>query len=43
MKARLEKIGFEQVDGTPEEFARQLQHDVDRWSALVRSAGIHTN
>jgi tripartite-type tricarboxylate transporter receptor subunit TctC len=43
MKARLEKIGFEQVDGTPEEFARQLKHDVDRWSALVRSAGIHTN
>jgi tripartite-type tricarboxylate transporter receptor subunit TctC len=43
MKARLEKIGFERVTGTPEEFAQQLVHDVKRWSDLVRSAGIQTN
>ena len=43
MKARLEKIGFERVDGTPADFAQQLNHDVSRWSDLVKSAGIRVN
>jgi tripartite-type tricarboxylate transporter receptor subunit TctC len=40
MKAKLDKIGFDRVDGTPAEFADQLKHDVARWSALVQSAHI---
>jgi len=40
LQARLRQIGFEQVTGTPEEFAAQLRHDVERWTALVERAGI---
>ena len=43
MRERLEKIGFERVDGTPAEFAAQVKHDVVRWSDLVERAGIKSN
>jgi tripartite-type tricarboxylate transporter receptor subunit TctC len=43
MRERLEKIGFERVDGTPAEFAAQLKYDVVRWSDLVERAGIKSN
>jgi tripartite-type tricarboxylate transporter receptor subunit TctC len=43
MRARLEKIGFDIVDGSPEEFAAQIKHDVRRWGDLVRRTGIQPN
>ena len=43
MKARLEKMGFERIGGTTADFSSRLKNDIERWSALVRSAGLSTN
>jgi tripartite-type tricarboxylate transporter receptor subunit TctC len=33
-------LGFSPVGGTPEEFAAQIKGDIDKWSKVVRDAGI---
>ena len=43
MRARLEGIGAVPVGNTPAEFAAQMKADIDRWTALVKSAGIVAN
>ena len=43
MKARIQKLGFDMIVSTPDEFGAQMQHDVARWSAVVEKAGIQKN
>jgi len=38
MKARIKTLGFYVVASTPQEFARQLQEDVARWSPVAKAA-----
>ena len=40
MKARLAAIGFAPVAGTPEEFARQMKAESEKWSKVIRAAGL---
>ena len=39
----LVEAGNEIVTGTPEAFGRQVQGDIERWSRVVRAAGITAN
>jgi tripartite-type tricarboxylate transporter receptor subunit TctC len=39
MKARIKALGFDVVASTPQEFAKQLQEDVERWSPVAKAAG----
>ena len=36
MKARIKTLGFDVIASTPEEFARQLQEDVERWGPVAK-------
>jgi len=33
-------LGFSPVGSTPEEFSAQIKGDIDKWSKVVRDAGI---
>lgn len=37
---RLQTVGFEPIPGAPEQFARLIRDETERWGAVVRSAGI---
>jgi len=37
---RMKQIGFDVVAGTPEEFGRFMQQEVDRWTRVVQRGGI---
>jgi tripartite-type tricarboxylate transporter receptor subunit TctC len=39
-RERLVKDGAEPAGGTPEEFGQQLKVNIERWSTVIRSAGI---
>ena len=43
MRARLEGIGAVPVGNSPAEFSTQIKADLERWTALVKSAGITAN
>jgi tripartite-type tricarboxylate transporter receptor subunit TctC len=36
----LATLGFSPVGSTPEEFAAQIKADIEKWSKVVREAGI---
>nr|WP_258165679.1 tripartite tricarboxylate transporter substrate-binding protein [Paracidovorax oryzae] len=36
----LAKLGFEPASGTPEEYARQLAQERDRWAPVVAASGF---
>jgi tripartite-type tricarboxylate transporter receptor subunit TctC len=36
----LATLGFSPVGSTPEEFAAQIKADIEKWSKVVRDAGI---
>jgi tripartite-type tricarboxylate transporter receptor subunit TctC len=36
MKARIKTLGFDVIASTPEEFARQLQKDIERWGPVAK-------
>ncbi len=40
MQQRLAALGFSAVGSTPEEFAAQIKADIEKWSKVVRDAGI---
>lgn len=40
VKKRLFDLGAQPVANTPDEFAKQVQSEVDRWRAVVKSSGI---
>jgi len=40
IRARLASFGFEPVGNTPSEFATMIQSEMQKWSKLIRDAGI---
>ena len=38
MKERVKTLGFDLIASTPEQFARQLQEDVERWGPVAKAA-----
>jgi tripartite-type tricarboxylate transporter receptor subunit TctC len=40
MQQALATLGFSPVGSTPEEFAAQIKADIEKWSKVVRDAGI---
>jgi tripartite-type tricarboxylate transporter receptor subunit TctC len=38
MKERLKTLGFDLIASTPEQFGKQLQEDVERWSPVAKAA-----
>ena len=38
MKARIKTLGFDVIASTPQEFARQLQEDLERWTPVAKAA-----
>ena len=40
MQRALTALGVSPVGSTPEEFAAQIRGDIDKWSKVVRDAGI---
>lgn len=40
MQARLQAMGFQPVGSTPEEFARRIQEEISKWTALIRKGKI---
>ena len=42
VKSRMEAIGVEPVNKTPEEFGKVLRVDADKWGKLVKELGIKT-
>jgi tripartite-type tricarboxylate transporter receptor subunit TctC len=40
VKEKLTTLGFTPVGSTPDELAAQIRFDIDRWSKVVRDAGI---
>ena len=43
MQERLAGQGFDVVGGTPAEFGRQLQSDIEKYTGVIRAAGIREN
>jgi tripartite-type tricarboxylate transporter receptor subunit TctC len=39
MKERIKTLGFDVIASTPQEFAKQLKEDVERWSPVAKAAG----
>ncbi|MET0481410.1 MAG: tripartite tricarboxylate transporter substrate-binding protein, partial [Aestuariivirgaceae bacterium] len=40
MRDKLAALGFSPVGSTPEEYSALIKDDIDRWSKVVRDAGI---
>ena len=38
--ARMQQLGMEPVGSTAEQYTAQIRQDIDKWSAIVKSAGI---
>lgn len=43
VQARLAALGFEAVGNSPQEFARFMQVEYDRWKQVIQAAGIKAN
>jgi tripartite-type tricarboxylate transporter receptor subunit TctC len=43
VKERLASAGLEPAPGTPEDFARQLKREIERWAVVVKKAGVKIN
>jgi tripartite-type tricarboxylate transporter receptor subunit TctC len=40
VKARLVALGFDPVGSTPEEFAKQIEIELEKWAKVIRAANI---
>jgi tripartite-type tricarboxylate transporter receptor subunit TctC len=40
MKDRVKTLGYDLIAGTPEEFAKQLREDIERWGPVARAASV---
>jgi tripartite-type tricarboxylate transporter receptor subunit TctC len=40
IRERMNQIGFDVVAGTPEEFGKFMQEEVDRWTKVVQRGDI---
>ena len=38
MKSRIKTLGFDVIASTPQNFAKQLQEDLDRWGLVAKAA-----
>jgi tripartite-type tricarboxylate transporter receptor subunit TctC len=43
MKEKFNTLGFDRIGSTPQEFGATVRTDVDKWSDVVKRAGIPTN
>jgi tripartite-type tricarboxylate transporter receptor subunit TctC len=43
MKEKFNTLGFDRIGSTPQEFGATVRADVDKWSDVVKRAGIPTN
>jgi tripartite-type tricarboxylate transporter receptor subunit TctC len=43
IQARFAQMGFEPAGGTPAEFATTIQRDAEKWSKVIREAGVQAN
>ena len=43
VKERSQKVGFEPVTGTPEEFDKFIKDEMERWGKIVKDANIKVN
>jgi tripartite-type tricarboxylate transporter receptor subunit TctC len=43
VKERIKTLGYDLIASTPEEFGAQVQHDVARWSEVVKRANVPMN
>jgi tripartite-type tricarboxylate transporter receptor subunit TctC len=41
VKARLLQLGATPIGSTPEEFAALIRADYEKWSPIIKAAGIH--
>jgi tripartite-type tricarboxylate transporter receptor subunit TctC len=39
VKERVKTLGYDLIASTPQEFAKQLQEDVERWGPVAKAAG----
>ncbi|WP_100383675.1 tripartite tricarboxylate transporter substrate-binding protein [Bradyrhizobium canariense] len=40
VRERLVALGFEPVGSTPEEFAKQIEIELEKWARVIRAANI---
>jgi tripartite-type tricarboxylate transporter receptor subunit TctC len=40
MKERIKTLGYDLIESTPEEFAKELKSDIDRWGPVAKRAGV---
>ena len=40
MKERIKMLGYDLIESTPEEFAKELKNDIDRWGPVAKRAGV---
>ena len=43
VKARVEGLGFDIIGSSPTEFAAQVKVEVEKWTKVVKAAGIKVN
>jgi len=43
VKSKLVQLGVEPVGGTPEDFAKLIQVEHDKWGAVIKTADIKLN
>jgi tripartite-type tricarboxylate transporter receptor subunit TctC len=40
VRQRLSTLGYEPIGGSPEDFARTIRADIEKYAAVVKKAGI---
>jgi tripartite-type tricarboxylate transporter receptor subunit TctC len=43
MKARVKTLGYDLIASTPDEFAKQLREDIERWGPVAKAANLATS
>ena len=43
VKQRLDATGFEPIGSTPEQFAAYIRSEIDKWTKVVRAAGMRVD
>jgi tripartite-type tricarboxylate transporter receptor subunit TctC len=43
MKERIQTLGYDLIAGSPEDFAKELKNDIERWAPVAKRAGVTSN
>ena len=43
MKERIKTLGYDLIESSPEEFAKELKSDIERWGPVAKRAGVSVN